>query len=85
MATEEDDDNCNGCKAVCEPHYYYIIVGMHPEEWYKLSAQLDHLGLSYRLFGFSGKEPRIFLLENLVIKLRKLYHLQFDGPYSRVD
>lgn len=85
MHEHADDDDCNGCKAVCEPHHYYIIVGMHPEQWYKLAAELDGLGLSYRLFGFSGKEPHVFLPDSLATKLRELYHLQLDGPYSRVD
>jgi hypothetical protein len=78
----QDPDHCTACK---EPFQHYILTGMHPETWYKLAAELEHLGLEYRLFGFSNKEPHVFLSESLAKKLREVYKLTLDGPYPRVD
>jgi hypothetical protein len=84
----EADEKCpdpDHCAVHKEPYQYYILTGMHPETWYKLAAELDHLGLGYRLFGFSNKEPHVFLPESLAKKLRDDYKLTLDGPYPRVD
>jgi hypothetical protein len=64
---------------------YYILTGMHPERWYKLAAELSHLGLEARLFGFSNKEPHVYMTEELANKLRTEYHLKVDGPYGRAN
>jgi hypothetical protein len=67
------------------PHHYYILTGMHPEQWYKLAADLEHLGLEYRLFGFSNKEPHVFISDSLAEFLRTRHKLVLDGPYLRVE
>ena len=67
------------------PHHYYILTGMHPEEWYRLADELSHLGLKFKLFGFSNKEPHVFISEALANHLRTEHYLSLEGPFRRVD
>ena len=70
---------------MAEAHNYYILTGMHPEQWYKLAEELSHLGLEYRLFGFSNKEPHVFLSDELANHLKNEHGVAMEGPFSRVD
>ena len=65
-------------------HHYYILTGMHPEEWYRLAEELTHLGMEFRLFGFSNKEPHVFMSENLANHLKQDHKIQMEGPLNQI-
>lgn len=62
--------------------YVYILVGMHPEQWAKLSAQL---GIEGALIGFSNKEPHVQLSKELAQRLKEEFRIEIAGPYGCVD
>lgn len=63
----------------------YYIIDMDASSWYRLAGQLEAAGLEFTLFGFSNKQPHVFLSDEVAEKLRTDYHLSLDGPYHPVD
>ena len=62
--------------------YVYVLVGMHPEQWAKISAQL---GIEGALIGFSNKEPHVLLTKELAQRLKDEFRVEVNGPYGQVD
>jgi hypothetical protein len=65
-----------------EGRYVYVLTGMHPEQWRKLSAEL---GIEGALIGFSNKEPHVQLTLALAKRLREEYRVEMTGPYAQTN